>query len=263
MAAAEEREDAQQVKQRGDHGTGLSPDHSREINSLCAGQGFCEGQDRIVLGRLGGVADRGVHGPAIRVGDVVQVGEEHHVELAALAHARDVLVQLGPRPVVTRRRGARMPLHREVVVGRPMAAKLLRGASAFHRDVPTTLTSEAPAIALRAHSSDAAIPLTPPFRPRPMTGVRCAGVWRGSYSGCRDRGSPSPRAASMVEPGGSVARSLGLRALGLHAPAASRGFDHCHRHLDDAQAVDACRRRLAARRDRLLEVLDLRHVVRQ
>jgi hypothetical protein len=34
MAAAEEREDAQQVKQRGDHETGLSPDQSREINSL-------------------------------------------------------------------------------------------------------------------------------------------------------------------------------------------------------------------------------------
>jgi hypothetical protein len=33
MAAEEEREDAQQVKQRGDHGTGLSPDQSREINS--------------------------------------------------------------------------------------------------------------------------------------------------------------------------------------------------------------------------------------
>jgi hypothetical protein len=36
MTAAEEREDAQQVKQRGDHGTRLPPDHRREINSLCA-----------------------------------------------------------------------------------------------------------------------------------------------------------------------------------------------------------------------------------
>ena len=44
MPAAEERDDAQQVKQRGDHGTGLSPDQSREINSLGAARGFGEGQ---------------------------------------------------------------------------------------------------------------------------------------------------------------------------------------------------------------------------
>jgi hypothetical protein len=43
-AAAEEREEAKQVKQRADHETGLSPDLSREINSLCAGQGFGERQ---------------------------------------------------------------------------------------------------------------------------------------------------------------------------------------------------------------------------
>jgi hypothetical protein len=44
VAAAEEREEAKQVKQRADHETGLSPDLSREINSLCAGQGFGERQ---------------------------------------------------------------------------------------------------------------------------------------------------------------------------------------------------------------------------
>jgi hypothetical protein len=42
MAATEEREDAQQVKQRGDHGTGLSPDQRGEINSLRAARGLAK-----------------------------------------------------------------------------------------------------------------------------------------------------------------------------------------------------------------------------
>ena len=77
-----------------------------------------------MLGRLGGVPDRRVHGPAVRVGDVVQVGEEDHVELAALADPRDVLIELRPRPVEPGRRGAGMPPHGEAVVGRAMAEEL-------------------------------------------------------------------------------------------------------------------------------------------
>jgi hypothetical protein len=40
VAAAEEREEAKHVKQRGDHGTGLSSDQRREINSLVRRTGF-------------------------------------------------------------------------------------------------------------------------------------------------------------------------------------------------------------------------------
>ena len=77
-------------------------------------------RDRVVLRRLGGVAQRGRHRARVRVGDVVQVGEEDHVELAALADAGDVLVELRPRPVVAGGRGAGMPPHGQAVIGRPV-----------------------------------------------------------------------------------------------------------------------------------------------
>jgi hypothetical protein len=81
-------------------------------------------RDRVVLGHLGGVPDGGVHRPAIGVGDVVEVGEEDHVELAALADPRDVLVELGARPVVPGRRRPRMPPHGEAVIRGPVTQEL-------------------------------------------------------------------------------------------------------------------------------------------
>ena len=90
------------------------------------GRGGHERQQRdgIVLGRLGGVADGRRQRAGKGVGDVVEVGEEHHVELAALADPGDVLVELGPGPVVAGRRGARMPPHRDAVVGRAVHQEL-------------------------------------------------------------------------------------------------------------------------------------------
>jgi hypothetical protein len=62
VAAAEEREDAQQVKQRGDHGTGLSPDQSREINSLRAARALA--RDRPELSRqIGGTGAEATRSP--------------------------------------------------------------------------------------------------------------------------------------------------------------------------------------------------------
>ena len=80
--------------------------------------------DGIVLGRLRGVADGRRQRARKGVGDVVEVGEEHHVELAALANPGDVLVELGLRPVIAGRRGARMPPHRDAVVGRAVHQEL-------------------------------------------------------------------------------------------------------------------------------------------
>ena len=81
-------------------------------------------RDRIVLGRLGGVANRRRQRAGIGVGDVVEVGEEDHVELAALADLGDVLVEGRPRPVVACLGGARMPPHRYAVIGRPVDQEL-------------------------------------------------------------------------------------------------------------------------------------------
>jgi hypothetical protein len=81
-------------------------------------------RDRIVLGRLGGVADRRRQRARIGVGDVVEVGEKDHVELAAFADLGDVLVERRPRPVVARLGGTRMPPHRHAVIGRPVDQEL-------------------------------------------------------------------------------------------------------------------------------------------
>ena len=90
------------------------------------GRGGHERQQRegIVLGRLGGVADRRRQRAGKGVGDVVEVGEEDHVELAALADPGDVLVELGLGPVVAGRRGARMPPHGDAVIGRTVHQEL-------------------------------------------------------------------------------------------------------------------------------------------
>src|SRR5438094_499817 len=57
-------------------------------------------RDRVVARDLCGVLDHGRHRAGVGVRDEIQVGEEHHVEFAALAHPGDVLVELGARPVV-------------------------------------------------------------------------------------------------------------------------------------------------------------------
>ncbi len=74
-------------------------------------------RDGVVVRHLGGVAQRGPHRAGVGVGDEAQVREEHHVELAALAHPSDVLIELGPRPVVAGGGGAGMPPHRQAVIG--------------------------------------------------------------------------------------------------------------------------------------------------
>ena len=58
-----------------------------------------EQRHRVVLGRLHGVAQRRLQRALVGIRDVVEVGEEHHVEQAALAGARDMLVEARPRPV--------------------------------------------------------------------------------------------------------------------------------------------------------------------
>jgi hypothetical protein len=70
-----------------------------------------------VVRHLSGVAQGGRHRAGVGVGDEAQVRKEHHVELAALAHAGDVLVELRPRPVVAGGRGAGMPPHGQAVIG--------------------------------------------------------------------------------------------------------------------------------------------------
>ena len=59
-----------------------------------AGNGAHIGQqgDRVMFGRLHGVPQGRVERPFVGIGDVVEIGEEDHVELAALTGSGDVLV---------------------------------------------------------------------------------------------------------------------------------------------------------------------------
>ena len=81
-------------------------------------------RDRIVLRRLHGVAQRRLHRAAVGVGDVVEVGEEHHVEPAPLAQPGDVLIELRAVPAIGGVVGARVPPHGEAVIGRPVHQEL-------------------------------------------------------------------------------------------------------------------------------------------
>ena len=77
-------------------------------------------RDRVVLRRLCGIAECGGERARISVRDVVEVGEEHHVEETAFAGLRDMLVEFWPSPVVRREFGLWMPPHAEAVVARPV-----------------------------------------------------------------------------------------------------------------------------------------------
>ena len=77
-----------------------------------------------MLGRLHGVARRRLQRGAIGIADVVEVGEEEHVEPAPLAHAGDVLIELGPVPGEVRMVRPRVPPHGEAMKGRPMHQEL-------------------------------------------------------------------------------------------------------------------------------------------
>ena len=81
-------------------------------------------RDRVVLRRLSRAAERGAEAAGIGVGDVVEIGEEHHVEAAALANPRDMLIELGPVPGVARLGRLRVPPHGEAVIGGPVHQKL-------------------------------------------------------------------------------------------------------------------------------------------
>ena len=83
-----------------------------------------EQRDRIVLRGLHRVAQRRLHRCPVGVGDVVEVGEEDHVETAALAQAGDVLIELGAVPGIAGMIRQRMPPHGEAMVGGPMHQEL-------------------------------------------------------------------------------------------------------------------------------------------
>src|SRR5215831_12978080 len=70
-------------------------------------------------GGLGGVLQRHVRGVLICLKDVVKIGEEDHVELAAFAYLGNVLVELGPPPVVAAVR-TRMAPHGQAMVSGAM-----------------------------------------------------------------------------------------------------------------------------------------------
>ena len=97
-------------------------------------------RDRIVLGRLHGIAQRRLQRGPVRVGDVVEVGEEDHVEAAALAEPGDVLIELGAVPAIAGSIGQWMPPHGQTVIGGPVHQELgevdLALAFPFHRCVP-------------------------------------------------------------------------------------------------------------------------------
>ena len=59
-----------------------------------------KGQQRngVMFWRLNCISQRRIELAGIGVGDVVQVGEEHHVEQAAFTCLSDLLVQLGTGP---------------------------------------------------------------------------------------------------------------------------------------------------------------------
>ena len=80
--------------------------------------------DRVVFRRLGGIAQGRGERAGIGIGNVVEVGEEHHVEQAAFTDPGDVLVELRARPVVVGEFGLRMPPHSETVVARSMDQEL-------------------------------------------------------------------------------------------------------------------------------------------
>ena len=74
---------------------------------------------------LGWRTKRGLQGLlVVGVGDVIKVGEENRVEQAPLTNLGDVLVELGPAPIVIRPFGAGMTPHGQAVVGAPVHQKL-------------------------------------------------------------------------------------------------------------------------------------------
>ena len=70
-------------------------------------------------GGLVGVLQRHGRGALVRIEDIVKIGEEDHVELAAFAHLGNVLVEFGPPPVVAAVR-TRMAPHGKAMVRRAM-----------------------------------------------------------------------------------------------------------------------------------------------
>src|SRR5262249_57582680 len=69
----------------------------------------------VMHGGLGGVLQRQGWGALVRIEDIVKISEEDHVELAAFAHLGNVLVELGPPPVVAAVR-TRMAPHGKAMV---------------------------------------------------------------------------------------------------------------------------------------------------
>src|SRR5712692_4984203 len=78
-----------------------------------------EQRHRVMHRGLGGVAQCHVRGVLIRLKDIVKIGEEDHIELAAFAHLGNVLVEFGPPPVVAAVR-TRMAPHGQAMVGGAM-----------------------------------------------------------------------------------------------------------------------------------------------
>src|SRR4029453_3259393 len=76
-------------------GKGGSQTNPRGGRSHPGEQGY-----RVMHGGLGGILQRHVRGVLIRFKDIVKIGEEDHVELAAFAHLGNVLVEFRPSPIV-------------------------------------------------------------------------------------------------------------------------------------------------------------------
>ena len=83
-----------------------------------------EQDDRIVFRRLRGIAQRRLKRAFKRVGDVVEVREEYHVEQPALAGFCNMLVEFGSGPIVLGELGLRVTPHAEAVIARSMHQEL-------------------------------------------------------------------------------------------------------------------------------------------
>ena len=58
------------------------------------------------------------------IGDVIEVGEEDHVEQAALTDLRDMLIEFRARPTLLIESALGMPPHAKAVIARPVHEKL-------------------------------------------------------------------------------------------------------------------------------------------